>query len=197
MSTAIKSPRAQAALDAASALRIVPTQAAEGDVSRVAPGATEVSVSRDGSVVGFISDAALVGNDRNGLPDVYGTIKVKLPSGGGFIDLGAAAGLPVGTQVDATDGVIELSSAVQAKATFASASARKVQRARFRDGIFTIRQAKGRRSSRSRCPGRSSGAARAPRRRRRRRSGACGATARAASAPGASSRPAPCAARSG
>ena len=71
-----------------------------------------------------------------------GTIKVKLPGGGTFIDLGSAAGLPVGTQVDATNGVIELSSAVLPKAKFASASARKVQRARFHDGIFTIRQGK-------------------------------------------------------
>ena len=122
MSTAIWSPRAQLELDAASALRIA-------------------SFRSGGSVaLGTIHDARAINLERGG-QILSGTIKVKLPNGGGFIDLGAAAALPV----DATDGVIELSSAVQAEAKFASASARKVQRARFRDGIFTIRQ--GRRSA--------------------------------------------------
>ena len=122
-STAIWSPRAQLELDAASALRI--------------------AFFRSGGSValGTIHDARAINLERGG-QILSGTIKVKLPNGGGFIDLGAA-GRP--SRVDATDGVIELSSAVQAEAKFASASARKVQRARFRDGIFTIRQ--GRRSA--------------------------------------------------
>jgi hypothetical protein len=97
------------------------------------------------SATGTISDVAAITITRGGILGgqlVSGTIKVKLPHGGGFIDLGDTAGLPVGTIVDATDGVIELTSAVASKAKFASASARKLQHARFRDGIFTIRQGK-------------------------------------------------------
>ena len=45
----------------------------------MAPGATELSVSRDGSVVGFVTDQALVTDDHNETGDVY----VVLRSGDG------------------------------------------------------------------------------------------------------------------
>src|SRR4029079_8901147 len=48
---------------------------AEGDVSLVAPGSGEVSVSADGSVVAFSTTDALVEEDRNGSQELYAAIR--------------------------------------------------------------------------------------------------------------------------
>jgi hypothetical protein len=48
---------------------------AEGDVSLAAEGATEVSVSRDGSVVGFVTTEQLAKNDRNDVADGYVVVR--------------------------------------------------------------------------------------------------------------------------
>ena len=91
---------------------------------------------------GLILDVppALARGKRVGGKRISGVVKVKPPDGGQYTDLGAEAALPVGTQVDATKGVIELISAVGPNAKLARASAKRTQRARFSKGIFTIRQ---------------------------------------------------------
>ncbi len=67
-----------------------------------------------------------------------GKVLVKPPRSNTFIDLGAAAGLPVGTQIDARAGEIELTTAVRSRRARTSAT----RRARFSGGVFTIRQAR-------------------------------------------------------
>jgi hypothetical protein len=72
---------------------------------------------------------------------VSGKVRVRPPRSARFLDLGAVAGLPVGTQIDATNGVVELTSALGPRPVAFRAQAR-AQRARFSGGIFTIRQAR-------------------------------------------------------
>ena len=55
----------------AAALVAAPARADEGDVSLVAPGAEELSLSADGSVVAFSTTDPLVEEDKNGNQDVY------------------------------------------------------------------------------------------------------------------------------
>ena len=102
-----------------------------------------------GGVLGGSSNASglifdvppvLARGKRVGGKRISGVVKVKPPGGGQYTDLGAEAVLPIGTQVDATKGVIELISAVGPNAKLARASAKRTQRARFSKGIFTIRQ---------------------------------------------------------
>ena len=70
---------------------------------------------------------------------VSGEVRVKPPRGGRYLDLGGGAGLPVGTQVDATDGVLELLIPTGPRPVALPAG---VQRARLSGGVFTIRKAK-------------------------------------------------------
>ena len=69
-----------------------------------------------------------------------GEVRVRPPRGSEYVDLGAAAGLPVGTQVDATDGVVELLIPTGPRPVALPARAR-LRRARLSRGIFTIRKA--------------------------------------------------------
>ncbi|MDA0181989.1 VCBS repeat-containing protein [Solirubrobacter phytolaccae] len=62
---------------------------------------------------------------------VKGTVKVKLPRTNRYVDLKTAGLLPVGTEVDARKGTIELTAAGQGG------------KAKFFDGIFKISQTKG------------------------------------------------------
>jgi hypothetical protein len=70
---------------------------------------------------------------------VSGSVRVKPPRSGKYLDLGGAAGLPVGTQVDATDGVLELLIPTGPRPVALPAG---VRRARLSRGVFTIRKAK-------------------------------------------------------
>ena len=98
------------------------------------------------SATGTIRDATgalpIARGSRLGGALIAGTVKVKLPGTGTFVDLGSDAVFPVGSTIDATGGTVELVSAVAAKAKFASAAAAKLQRARFSGGVFTLRQSK-------------------------------------------------------
>ncbi|HEX6025612.1 MAG TPA: Calx-beta domain-containing protein [Solirubrobacter sp.] len=67
--------RTLAAAGLAALLAAAPAQATEGDVSLVAPGAEEISVSADGSVVAFSTTDALVEEDRNGNRDIYVVVR--------------------------------------------------------------------------------------------------------------------------
>ena len=62
---------------------------------------------------------------------VQGTITVRLPGTNQFVPLSAASQLPVGTQVDATQGTVELTAARSGGVTDTS---------RFYEGVFTIAQ---------------------------------------------------------
>jgi hypothetical protein len=62
---------------------------------------------------------------------VQGTITVKLPGTNQFVPLSAASQLPVGTQVDATQGTVELTAARSGGVTDTS---------RFYEGVFAIAQ---------------------------------------------------------
>jgi hypothetical protein len=64
-----------------------------------------------------------------------GTVRVKLPSGGGFVPLAAAREVPVGAIVDATKGVVTVEAARDASGSTVSA--------RVRAGIFRIKQRRG------------------------------------------------------
>jgi hypothetical protein len=68
-----------------------------------------------------------------------GEVRVRPPRSGGYIDLGGGAGLPVGTQVDTTDGVLELVIPTGPRPVALPAGLR---RARLSRGVFTIRRAK-------------------------------------------------------
>jgi hypothetical protein len=65
-----------------------------------------------------------------------GTALVKVPGSDRWVELGEATGLPVGSRIDARRGVAVLSSALNRDG--------RTQRARFRGGVFEVRQ--GRRS---------------------------------------------------
>jgi Tol biopolymer transport system component len=67
--------RTLAAAGLAVLLAAAPAQATEGDVSLVAPGAEELSVSADGSVVAFSTTDALVEEDGNGNQDIYVVVR--------------------------------------------------------------------------------------------------------------------------
>ena len=122
---------------------------------------------------------------------VSGTIRIK-GKNGTFRTLGADESIPLGSTVDATKGKVRLTSAASAGG--------KTQSALFFQGAFVITQTGGSKpvtqlalSGKLSCP-KEEGERRRP---RRRRSGACGATARAASAPRAGTARRPYAARSG
>ncbi len=70
---------------------------------------------------------------------VTGDVRVRPPGSGKYLDLGGGAGLPVGTQVDATDGVLELLIPTGPRPVALPAA---VRRARLSRGVFTIRKAK-------------------------------------------------------
>jgi hypothetical protein len=63
---------------------------------------------------------------------VSGTIRVRRPGSRNFVVLGGADDIPLGSTVDAKRGVVELSSVPRAGGP--------VQKARFYDGIFVVRQ---------------------------------------------------------
>ncbi len=69
---------------------------------------------------------------------VSGNVRVKPPRSGKYLDLGGGAGLPVGSQVDATDGVLELLIPTGSRPVALPAG---VRRARLSRGVFTIRKA--------------------------------------------------------
>jgi hypothetical protein len=73
---------------------------------------------------------------------VSGKILVRPPRSPKFVDLGDAAGLPVGTRVDARGGVLELASALGKRPVELRAQAAKTHRAKVSGGSFTIRQAR-------------------------------------------------------
>ena len=70
---------------------------------------------------------------------VSGTVRVKPPRSGKYLDLGGGAGLPVGTQVDATQGVLDLLIPTGPRPVALPAG---VRRARLSGGVFIIRKAK-------------------------------------------------------
>jgi Tol biopolymer transport system component len=63
--------RTLAAVGLAALMTAAPARAGVGEAALVAPGAGEISVSADGSVVAFSTTDALVPEDRNGNRDVY------------------------------------------------------------------------------------------------------------------------------
>ena len=121
---------------------------------------------------------------------VSGTIRVKSRNGT-FRTLGADESIPLGSTVDATKGKVRITSAANA--------AGATQSALFFQGAFVITQTRGSKpvtqlalSGRLSCPkGKGEHVA------RRKKSGACGVTARAASAPRAGTARRRCAGRSG
>ena len=126
----------------------------------------------------------VAGKNVNALP-TGGTVKVKLPGQNGFQELDATDQIPVGTTVDVTKGRVALVAAGGAQASFYA-------------GVFKIGQTKGAKPLTTlTLVGKLSCAKASRRRRRARRSGACGATARAASARRASTARRPWSARSG
>jgi hypothetical protein len=72
-----------------------------------------------------------IGRTANAEPTA-GTVRVKLPGSGGFVDLADAQQLPVGTTFDATKGTVQLSLAAGAKA----------QEGLFSGGQFVLQQTK-------------------------------------------------------
>jgi hypothetical protein len=60
-----------------------------------------------------------------------GTVRVKLPGSDEFVDLRGAAQIPIGSQVDTTDGTVKLTVARGAK----------LDTSEFFDGVFTVLQA--------------------------------------------------------
>jgi hypothetical protein len=97
------------------------------------------------SATGTIHDAAgpveLLSGKILGGKLLVGKVVVRPPRSNTFIDLGAAAGLPVGTEIDVRNGVIELTSALGLGPIPFAARAR-TQRMRLSQGVFTIRQAR-------------------------------------------------------
>ena len=106
-------------------------------------GGGNISLGSPSSATGTIRDPAplnIVRGETLGAQVVRGSVAIRLPQTKAPLDLGDGALLPVGTIVDATNGTIELISAVAtSKATLSA----KTQRARFSGGVFTIRQKKG------------------------------------------------------
>lgn len=78
------------------------------------------------------SPAPVIGKSLNATP-VKGKVLVRLPNGHGFVALGGAQQLPVGTQIDARRGTIKL--------VAASATAGKTQTGTFSGAVFKLGQA--------------------------------------------------------
>jgi hypothetical protein len=76
--------------------------------------------------------APVIGKMLNAAP-VKGKVLVRLPKGHGFVDLSEARQLPVGTQIDARRGTIQL--------VAASTSAGKTQAGTFSGAVFAFTQA--------------------------------------------------------
>jgi hypothetical protein len=78
------------------------------------------------------SSAPVIGKTLNAAP-VKGKVLVRLPKGHGFVALSGAQQLPVGTQIDARRGTIQLLAA--------SATAGKTQTGTFSGAVFKLAQA--------------------------------------------------------
>jgi hypothetical protein len=64
--------------------------------------------------------------------EISGTVRVKLPGSGQFVDLDGSQGIPLGSTVDTKSGVLELSSVPKAGG--------RAEKAKFYDGIFKVTQ---------------------------------------------------------
>jgi hypothetical protein len=109
------------------------------------PGAGNPAENAPG--VGIPDDLPLPGNGHGGLTGVTpvlgrsvgvgpaaGTVRVKLPGSARYAPLGANAPLPVGSRVDARDGVVNLATALPDSGS---------QIAQFSGAVFEVRQAAG------------------------------------------------------
>lgn len=104
---------------------------------------TAEAVSLDGDEVGDLEACTTdviqppVPGVRAGVVPVRGRVLVKVPRTNRFVELRNATEIPIGSQVDTRTGAVRLIS---------GAGGGRTQRAEFFDGLFTIRQARARRS---------------------------------------------------
>jgi hypothetical protein len=78
---------------------------------------------------------------RAGVEEISGTVLVKKKGKTGFVPLNGETELPIGSQVDTTKGVVELTQGLGG-GNNAITSLQKTAKAQFYDGVFTILQAK-------------------------------------------------------
>ena len=126
------------------------------DISDNCPETTNADqADRDTDALGDVCDSSLPSGD---LPVIVGEVAqvklisgnvyIKLPNGSraalkaapslGFVPLKGAATVPIGSEIDAREGALELTTA----ATFARGRAARLQRARISAALFSIRQAR-------------------------------------------------------